>query len=208
MNVPPCPWPSRDQRWTVHANADNGAGEVTATRPLRNLVLLVLAGAFLLGVWSANRPPAFKPKTPSGPAFRTVAESQTHGGTTPARLVGIQTSRQDGFDRVEFTFDQRAPSWRVGYASAIRDAAGQRIPVEGAAALSVTFQPARAHSVDGGSSFGSGSRSPNFDAVRQVRLASDVEGNVRFGVGLAAGRGFRVLEASTPPRVIVDVRTS
>jgi hypothetical protein len=61
--------------------------------------------------------------------------------------------------------------------------------------------------VDGGSSFGAESRNPNYDSVRQVRLASDVEGNVRFGLGLAGRRGFRVLEASTPPRVIVDVRT-
>jgi hypothetical protein len=207
-NLPPYSWPSRDQRWAVHANADNAAGEVTPTRPLRNLVLLVLAGAFLLGVWSTHRPPAFKPKTPSGPAFRTVAESGSHGGTRPARLVGIQTSRQDGFDRVEFTFDQRMPSWRVGYASAIRDAAGRRVPVQGAAALSVTFQPAQVRDADGGSSFGPESRSPNFGAVRQVRLAGDVEGNVRFGVGLAARGGFRVLEASTPPCVIIDVRTS
>jgi hypothetical protein len=168
--------------------------------------LLVLAGAFLLGAWSAHRPPAFKPKPVSGPAFRTIAESRSHDGTAPARLVGIQTSRQDGFDRVEFTFDRRTPSWRVGYAAAIRDGAGRRVAVQGAAALSVVFQPAQAHRVDGGSSFGAESRSPNYDAVRQVRLASDVEGNVRFGLGLAARTGFRVLEASTPPRVIVDVR--
>src|SRR6266540_1941472 len=32
--------------------------EVAATRPLRNLFLLILVGAFLLGVWSAHHPPA------------------------------------------------------------------------------------------------------------------------------------------------------
>jgi hypothetical protein len=166
-----------------------------------------LAGAFLLGVWSTHRPPALKPKPTSGPAFRTAAVSQAHGGATPARLVGIQTSRQRGYDRVEFTFDRGAPSWRVAYASAIRDDAGRLVAVQGPALLSVAFQPAQAHGVDGGSSFGPQSRTPGYDSLRQVRLASDVEGRVRFGLGLAARGGFRVLEASTPPRVIVDVRT-
>jgi hypothetical protein len=167
----------------------------------------VLAGAFLLGVWSTHRPPALKPKTPSGPAFQTAAVSHAHDGTTPARLVGIQTSRQGGYDRVEFTFDRRAPSWRVGYASAIRDDAGRRVAVQGPALLSVAFQPAQAHGVDGDPSFGAPSRTPDYASLRQVRLASDVEGKVRFGLGLTARRGFRVLEASTPARVIVDVRT-
>jgi len=180
--------------------------EVAALRSLRNLVLLVLAGAFLLGVWSVHHPQAVKPQAPSGPAFRTAAVSEAHGGRLTARLIGIQTSRQEGFDRVEFTFDRAPPSWRVGYASAIRDAAGRRLALRGRALLAVSFQPAVAHRVGGDSSFGPRSRTPAYDALQQVTLASDLEGRVQFGFGLDTRTGFRVLEASTPSRIIVDVR--
>lgn len=176
-------------------------------RSLRNLVLLVLAGAFLLGVWSSHHPPAAKLEPPTGPAFRTAAVAGTHTGRPTARLVGIQTSQQEGYDRIEFTFDRAAPSWRVGYASAIRDGAGRRVPLQGRALLAVAFQPAQAHQQGGTSSFGPLSRTPGYDSLRQVRLASDIEGGVRFGLGLDTRVGFRVLEATTPTRIIVDVRT-
>jgi hypothetical protein len=181
--------------------------EVAAVRSLRNLVLLVLAGAFLAGVWSTHRPPAFKPKPPSGPAFRTAAVSEAHSGRSTARLVGIQTSQQDGFDRVEFTFDRAAPTWQVGYASVIRDGAGRRVALRGRALLAVAFQSAQAHRQGGASSFGPLSRTPGYDSLQQVRLVSDLEGRVRFGLGLQSRAGFRVLEATAPSRVIVDVRT-
>ncbi len=42
--------------------------------------------------------------------------------------------------------------------------------------------------------------------MQQVTLASDLEGRVQFGLGLDARMGFRVLEASTPSRIIVDVK--
>jgi hypothetical protein len=179
--------------------------QVAVTRSLRNLVLLVLAGAFLWGVWSSHHPPAAGPRPPSGPAFRTAAVSRAHGGAT-ARLVGIQTSRQEGFDRVEFTFDRAPPGWRVGYASTIRDAAGNPVALRGRALLAVAFRPAAAHRVGGDSSFGARSRTPGYGALRQVRLASDLEGRVQFGLGLDARSGFRVLEATAPSRIIVDVR--
>jgi len=179
---------------------------VATTRSPRNLVLLVLGGAFLLGVWSTHRPPAAKPVAPAGPAFRIASVSLAHSGRPAARLTGIQTSRQDGFDRVEFSFDRAPPGWRVGYASTIRDGAGQPVAVRGRAVLAVAFQPAVAHRVGGASSFGPRSRTPGYDALRQVRLASDIEGQVRFGLGLDARAGFRVLEATTPSRIIVDVR--
>jgi hypothetical protein len=179
---------------------------VAATRSLRNLVLLVLAGAFLLGVWSSHRPPAAKPAPPSGPAFRTTAVSQAHSGRPAARLVGIRTSRQQGFDRVEFTFDRAPPGWRVGYASAIRDGAGRTVALRGGTLLAIAFQPAVAHRAGGASSFGPPSRTPGYDALQQVRLANDIEGLVQFGLGLDTRAGFRVLEATTPSRIIVDVR--
>jgi hypothetical protein len=175
-------------------------------RPLRNLALLVLAGAFLFGVWSTHRPPAAQSQAPSGRPFHTAAAARSHEGQPASRLISVRTSRQDGFDRVELTFDRALPSWQVAYVSALRDGAGRRLPLQGRAVLGVTFHPALAHDPDGEPSFGPRSVTPGYDSLRQVRLAGDFEGRVRLGLGLRARAGFRVLESSGPPRVIVDVR--
>jgi hypothetical protein len=175
-------------------------------RPLRNLVLLVIAAAFLFGAWSSHHRPAPRRAPVSGPAFRTATVSAAHGGPT-ARLVGIQTSRQQGFDRVEFVFDRGPPGWRAGYAPVIRDGAGRTVTLRGEALLAVAFRPAQAHRPGGVSSFGARSRTPASDSLQEVRLAGDIEGRVRFGLGLHARAGFRVLEATAPPRIIVDVGT-
>jgi hypothetical protein len=79
--------------------------------------------------------------------------------------------------------------------------------MRGRALLAMSFQPAQAHRPGGESSFGPRSRTPAFDTLQQVRLASDIEGRLQFGIGLDERTGFRVLEATAPPRVIVDVRT-
>jgi len=175
-------------------------------RSVRNLVLLVLVGAFLLGVWSTHRPRPARSEPSSKPPFRTAAESRAHTGQPTARLTGVETSRQDGFDRVEFTFDGAVPSWRIGYAPVVRDGAGGVLALQGRAPLAVAFRPAQAHDPGGSSSFGPQSRTPGYGSLRQVRLAGDIEGRVRFGLGLGARAGFRVLEATGPPRIIVDIR--
>lgn len=178
-------------------------------RRLRNLVLLILVGAFLLGVWSAHRPPAVRGQSqpPPGPAFRTAAAARSHDVQTASRLVSVQASQGNGFDRVQFTFDRALPSWQVGYVRAVQDGAGARLPLRGSAVLGVTFRPALAHDSGGDPSFEPQSITPPYDSLRQVRLASDFEGRVRLGLGLRARMGFRVLEASDPPRIMVDVRT-
>jgi hypothetical protein len=174
-------------------------------RPLRNLVLLVLAGAFLLGVWSTHRPPALR-RAPSGPAFGTAAAERTRDGGSAGRLVSVRASRQNGFDRVELTFDRALPSWQVAYVRGLQDGAGRRLALQGRAFLEVTVRPALAHDAGGRPSFSPQSITPAYDSLRQVRLAGDFEGQVRLGLGLRARTGFRVLEANGPPRVIVDVR--
>ncbi len=176
-------------------------------RSVRNLVLLVLVGAFLLGVWSTHHPRQARGEPPSGPPFRTAAESAAHPGQPSAHLTGVETSQHDGFDRVEFTFDRAVPSWQVRYAPAIPDGAGRRLALQGRAPLAVAFAPAQAHDLSGSSSFGPQSRSLGYDSLRQVLLAGDFEGRVRFGLGLGARAGFRVLEATGPPRIIVDIQT-
>jgi hypothetical protein len=167
-----------------------------------------MVGAFLLGVWSTHRPPAARSqdRSPSAPPFQTAAAARAHPDQPAGRLVAVRASRQAGFDRVEFAFDRALPGWQVAYVPAVQDAAGRHVPLQGHAFLALTFRPAQAHDPGGDPSYQPQSITPAYDSLRQVRLAGDFEGRVRLGLGLRARTGFRVLEASQPPRIIVDVR--
>ncbi len=178
-------------------------------RPLRNLFLLVIVGAFLLGVWSVHRPPATRGqrRPPSGPPFHTAAAARAHDGQPASRLISVRTSRLAGFDRVEFAFDRAVPGWQVAYVPVLLDGAGRRLPLQGRAVLGLTFRPALARDPGGDPSFEPRSITPVYDSLREVRLAGDIEGRVRLGLGVRDRSGFRVLESSQPPRIIVDLRT-
>ena len=99
-----------------------------------------------------------------------------------------------------------APGWRGGYGPKGAGAGGRAVPLEGEAFLEVTFEPARARDTAGRPTFPDGDLGPGAVSVRQVRLAGDFEGQVRFGIGVAGRDGFRVVEQRDPTRVAVDVR--
>ena len=80
------------------------------------------------------------------------------------------------------------------------------VPLRGTAFLEVAFEPARVRGPDGRPTFSTGTLTPGSAALRQVRFAGDFEGQVRFGLGVAARGGFRVSELRNPTRVAVDVR--
>jgi hypothetical protein len=121
-------------------------------------------------------------------------------------LVSVEMAARDGYDRVLFTFQGAVPGYRVRYVSVVSDQAGRRLALDGQAFLAVAFRPARAHDPAGRATFPRGDLDPGLPAVRQVRFAGDVEGQVSFGIGVADRAGFRVVELDDPNRVAVDVR--
>src|SRR5215217_3947150 len=122
-----------------------------------------------------------------------------------AFLAGLWHER-DGHDRVTFTFQGSAPGWRVRYVPRVAGDGGRVVALDGEAFLEVTFEPARARDTAGRPTFADGDLGPGAISVRQVRLAGDFEGRVRFGIGVAGRDGFRVVEQRAPTRVAVDVR--
>jgi hypothetical protein len=160
-------------------------------------VLLVLVLAFLAGAWQAHHPPARR--AAAGPAFRTAPLARPRRGTAAAALVGVRAGRHAGYDRVLFTFRGALPGWRVAYAPAVRRDGG-------GASLAVAFAPARAHDAGGAPTFTGATVSGAPAAVREVRLAGDLEGRVTFAIGVGGRGGFRVTELTGPGRVAVDVR--
>ena len=174
-------------------------------RTMAKAVGLLLAVAFLAGVWQQRYGDEARPGSSSAP-FRKTPASRSHAPRTAPELLSVETSVGDGHDRVTFTFQGSTPGWRVRYVPKVAGAGGRAVPLDGEAFLEVTFEPARARDTAGRPTFPDGGLGPGDISVRQVRLAGDFEGQVRFGIGVAGRDGFRVVEQGHPTRVTVDVR--
>ena len=174
-------------------------------RTMAKAVGLLLAVAFLAGLWQQRYGEEVRPGGSSAP-FRTAPATRSHSPRTAPELLSVETSVRDGHDRVTFSFQGSTPGWRVRYVPRVAGAGGRAVPLDGEAFLEVIFEPARARDTAGRPTFPEGDLGPGAISVRQVRLAGDFEGEVRFGIGVAGRDGFRVVEEHDPTRVTVDVR--
>jgi hypothetical protein len=174
-------------------------------RTMAKAVGVLLAVAFLAGLWQQRYGEQARPGSASAP-FRTAPAGRSHAPRTAPELLSVETAERDGHDRVTFTFQGSAPGWRVRYVPEVAGAGGRAVPLDGEAFLEVTFEPAQARDTAGRPTFPDGDLAPGAISVRQVRLAGDFEGQVRFGIGVAGRDGFRVVELRAPTRIAVDVR--
>ena len=174
-------------------------------KTMAKAVGVLLAVAFLAGLWQQRYRDEARPGSASAP-FRETPASRSHAPRTAPELLSVETDVRDGHDRVIFTFQGSAPGWRVRYVPTVTGSGGRAVPLDGEAFLEVTFEPALARDTAGRPTFPDGDLGPGDISVRQVRLAGDFEGQVRFGIGVAGRDGFRVVEQRNPTRVAVDVR--
>jgi len=174
-------------------------------RTMGKAVVLLLAVAFLAGVWEARFGRAERPPARAPAPFRTEPLERTRA-SRPAALVSVRAASREGYDRVVFGFRGGLPGYRVAYVPRVTDPAGRRLPLAGRAFLSVTFEPARARDAAGAPTFPTGRLDPGSPRLRQVRFAGDFEGRVWFGIGVAGRGGFRVSETGDPARIAIDIR--
>jgi hypothetical protein len=174
-------------------------------RTMARAVVLLLAVAFVAGVWDSRYGEERRPARSPAP-FRTDPVERSRPRRSAAELVSVQAVDRKGFDRVLFTFRGSLPGYAVRYAPEVSGQGGRRLPLRGQAFLEVSFEPARAHDPAGQPTFPDATLTPGYPALRQVRFAGDFEGRVLFGIGVADRDGFRVSELRDPARVVVDVR--
>ena len=154
---------------------------------------------------------------PAGAASATAAASCQVPAVIPGSGAGqgllrdVRVGRHDraGFDRVVFYLGGRsgAPAQRarVQYVPAVyADGTGDRLTLRGKAFLTVDLQPAVAHNEAGRPTTPRRIVVP-YKALREVRLAGDFEGQVSYGLGVAARSDFRVFSLSAPNRLVVDI---
>jgi hypothetical protein len=174
-------------------------------RTMAKAVVLLLAVAFVAGVWDSRYGQERRPASRAAP-FRTDPVERSRQARPAPELVSVQAVERKGYDRVLFTFQGALPGYQVRYVPEVTDQAGRPLALRGRAFLAVTFEPARAHDPGGEPTVSTATLTPASPVLRQVRFAGDFEGRVSFGLGLAERDGFRVSELRDPPRVAVDVR--
>ena len=156
---------------------------------------------------------AVVPSASPNPTATTVCPALTGGSPLGGpRVASVRAAHNPGFDRlvIEFT-EQVVPQYEIKVASRFNAPSGLAIRVDGNAFFSVRVG-GRAHTDD--SPPGQQRTYPQADPyrpglplVREVKLVTDFEGAVVFGVGLEREACPTVLVLFSPPRIVLDFPT-
>ena len=157
--------------------------------------------------------PAATTTTAAAPASWTTSAKHGPGSHElpdgpSAKLATVRAAGHPGYDRVVFEFKgAKVPAYRIEYVRDIfvGESDDQLLTLKGDALLQATFNGTASDGYRPGTQTIPDKLTPALPQVRQLGLAEDWEGVVRVGIGVDHRAGFRVLELSGPPRVVVDV---
>jgi hypothetical protein len=167
----------------------------------------------------ADSAPTTAPPAATSAPTTTIPPAMAGWPTTPrdrpwpqrgesGELVAVRTGLHPGFERVVFEFRGGPIGYHIQYVPEVTwGESDEVVRLPGRAFLQVSFQYASAHQFDDPNVKtydGPQTLTPGYPVMRQVTLASDWEGELRFGIGLARKAGFRVLYLSDPTRVALD----
>jgi hypothetical protein len=158
-------------------------------------------------------PPRPTPPSASGEGERfdgvTGTSERQRAGIKPVTLREVRAAQNEGFDRVVFEFvGDGASGYRVEYMDppARQCGSGKDVAIAGAALLRVRLLPAQAHDEKGNPTIKDRERKVDLGVLRELEQICDFEGQVEWVLGLASRTPYRVLELSSPPRIVVDVK--
>ena len=150
----------------------------------------------------------------AGAGTNVVVAPSTAKATALLQRVAI--GHHDGFDRVVFEFrDPGLPGYRVEYVPPPlkEDGSGNPVAVAGNAFLVVRLEPASGFDLNSGEGELVYKGPKRLDAsgagatvVQEVVRTGDFESVLSWAVGLSSKVPFRVTTATSPSRLIVDLR--
>lgn len=123
-------------------------------------------------------------------------------------LTSVRAGGHEAYDRVVFEFKEALPGYAVEYVDAPihHCGSGEPMALEGEGVLEVRFVPAQAHDEAGNVTVGKLRQQPGLPVVKELVSSCDFEAHVTWGLGVSAPNRYRVMELSSPPRLVVDVR--
>jgi hypothetical protein len=132
--------------------------------------------------------------------------SSASGGAGAGNLSAVRVAHHAGYDRIVFQFTGTLPAYMLtpqNNARFVRDASGQPVTLLGSAGLKLVLQNASSYP----SYAGSGDLTPTLPLVQEVARTGDFERVLSWGIGLNRSACTRVLELSSPARLVIDVQT-
>ena len=129
--------------------------------------------------------------------------------TETALLVDVRAAQHEGFDRTVFEFAGDAlPAYHVEYVDKpVRQCgSGAVVPVAGDGWLHVRFSGANAHTEAGEATVGFRERATNLTNLLEIESICDFEAEVGWVLGVRSPNHYRVIELSSPTRLVVDIR--
>lgn len=146
---------------------------------------------------------------PLGPEWTAGLRESRNDRVRMTVLESVRTARNDGFDRVVFEFEAgRVPGYRIEYVDRpVRQCgSGQVVQLRGDGWLRVRLEPSQAHDDRGRATVQDRTRRTDLPILQELRLICDYEGQVEWVLGVASPNVFRVVELSSPARLVLDVR--
>lgn len=190
------------------------------------LLCLILAGCAQLGPSSATpaanavttpsrasepliTPPPVTPAIPPGSNLPAFACADAKGGTTGvANVTAVRVAAQAGYDRFVLQFDAAVPTYAVkrqAKPTFLLGASGQSITLGGTAGALVQVHSATESNTYTGPT---DLTHPEYLVLKEARLTEDFEGFVSWGIGLDHAVCLRAFTLTSPPRLVVDFKTS
>lgn len=155
---------------------------------------------------------AVVPTVSGGPRVTASTACPTLTGGSPLaapRVASLRAAHNPGLDRlvIEFT-EQAVPSYEIKSSSDIFGSpSGSSVRVDGNAFFSVRVG-GQAHTDAGQRSYPqTDPYRPGVPLIREVKLVTDFEGAVTFGVGLERSACPNLLVLASPPRIVLDFPT-
>jgi hypothetical protein len=128
---------------------------------------------------------------------------QTGGGGGQAAMTTARVGAQSGFDRFVIQFSGGVPQFEVRpQDSPSFPQSGGGVTLQGSSGLAVVLRNASGS----GSYSGPSDLRPGYSTIREVRLLSDSQGVVEWGVGLSHGACFHAWTLGGPSRLVIDVQ--
>jgi hypothetical protein len=157
-------------------------------------------------------PPADEAQTSSdslADAPWTVADTRVD--RTPsgaATLREVRTARHPTYDRIVLELDGPMPGYRIAYIDRpVRQCgSGNVVPFTGDAWLSITIEPAHAHTEQGQPTVAERERTPGYPNLLELKLICDFEAVVEWVAAVGSPEPYRVFTLDAPARLVIDVR--
>lgn len=129
-------------------------------------------------------------------------------GIQPTLLKAVRTGKHEFYDRVVFEFEGNAlPGYVIEYVDKpVRDCGrGEVVPVSGDGFLMVSMRPSNAHTESGQPTVKDLQLNPDLNVLKELKRICDFEAEVQWVLGLSSPNQYRVLELTSPARLVVDI---